>query len=637
MILSRLKATLLAKRNFLMVAIFFFIFSLLTVRYLGSESIGGYEADERICLEFLEQGTLYGGQPFCVQGPVLYGVGYLLKFFFGATHLQTSAKILHGIVMAASFLLFLFVFFKETSHRPFLIPLVLFLAFIWYPSLGYLEMAFALFFLLSGYFLLFHCSWRQKELYAGICFSLSLLTKLSSAYLIMGIFLLQGWNLYKRPETLFKKIKSFGVLSFATFLPCILFFLFFPLAFKILVLGPRIIMQEVSGGFLSYFTATLYLFPWQEIHTSPYHFSLLLLLSLNFYGLLRYRKRIFLLVIPAFFTLLEIQRMRGSLSPETGYYFLSLLPFLLVGMGVLFFQETKKVISLLVVIGLLGVSSYVLFQGNASLEIASLWEENEYASLDKFRKIVEKPIYQHISSQQKRVFIATAFSPTGWEERDNYLAWLSSEIINNADRVNEPNRTFEIIDLFTWSRINEFIGGEETIEEWRQQLSTYKNLSYPEQIRFYSQNLVQGEYDLIIIAPPYIEPLKSVVIQKTDYFVQNLSYFPVYIPFLKYAHDKKSNQKVLALLLFKNQLQGEEVLSFMQGHLNFFFEYLCQQSESLTRFISFAMQEQGRNLSKTCASSAEKISRPKESPEMRRVLSLMLVFLFFFFKKIKSE
>ncbi len=635
MTLSRLKATLLTKRNLLMVAIFFFIFSLLTVRYLGSESIGGYEADERICLEFLEQGTLYGGQPFCVQGPVLYGVGYLLKFFFGATHLQTSAKILHGIVMAASFLLFLFVFFKETSHRPFLIPLVLFLAFIWYPSLGYLEMALSVFFSLGGYFLLFHSSWRQKELYAGICFSLSLLTKLSSAYLIMGIFLLQGLDLYKRSETLFKKIKSFGVLSFATFLPSIIFFLSFPLAFKILVLGPRIIMQEVSGGFLSYFTATSHFFSWQEIHQSPYHFSLLLLLALNFYGLLRYRKRIFLLVIPAFFTLLEIKRVVLSLSSETGYYFLPLIPFLLVGMGVLFFQEKKVAISLIAVMGLLVVSSYVLFQGDASLEIASLWEENRETGLEKFRKIIEKPIYQHLPPQKNKVLTTTAFSQRGWEARNDYLAWLSPETINNAESVIDPNRTE--IDLSTWSKISEFIGGEEAITRWMQQLITSTNLSYSEQVTIYSQNLFRGEYDLIIIAPPYIEPLKGAVIQKVDYFVQNLSYFPVYIPFLKYAHDKKSNQKILAMLLFKNQSQGEEVLSFMQWHFKFFFEYLCQQSESLTNFISFAMQVQGRDLGKECESSAERMGKPKSGSEVRNVLSLMVIFVLFFFKKIKSE
>ena len=38
------------------------------------------------CIDYVREGTLYGGQPYCSQGPVIYYLFYGLEAVFGSSH-----------------------------------------------------------------------------------------------------------------------------------------------------------------------------------------------------------------------------------------------------------------------------------------------------------------------------------------------------------------------------------------------------------------------------------------------------------------------------------------------------------------------------------------------------------------------
>lgn len=153
-------------------------------------------------MNYLEQGTLYGMQPYCEQGPVIYGVGFFLKALFGLAQVELLARILFIIISFLTFLLLFTLVKKETGEEWTFSVFILYLAFLFYPMQGILEMALAVFFLLCGYYCLFHTQSKRKELYAGLFFSLSLLSKMSGVYLVLTLLLIYVFKMYKQEQGL---------------------------------------------------------------------------------------------------------------------------------------------------------------------------------------------------------------------------------------------------------------------------------------------------------------------------------------------------------------------------------------------------------------------------------------------------
>lgn len=662
----------------------FLSYHYLEIKNVKSERVEGYQGRELICLEFLEQGTLYGKQPFCLQGPVLYMSGYLLKTFFGPENLQSASKIVHSLFMIASFYVFLLIFWKEAGKKKWITPLILYLAFLWYPSLSHLEMSLAVFFLLVGYYFLFHSQVRMKELFAGLFFSFSLLAKLSSVYLVIAFMLLKWWQIFRK-STLHKKestssladtsslssllrwlkeFKPLFILGIATALPMLLFFLKYPFAFTMLVTIPKLFISNADSllgisTFQSYVQAIQFLFSPHQIITNIYkfshlyHFSIVSLFLLNFYGLFKYRKRIFFVAIPAFFTFIETIRMYSpmeSLTAVDSYYSLPALGFLLMGVGVLLADTLtsvqKRKTLLLVLVGLLALGLYNAFPLVGEIELSHLWQATDADRLAEFRELVEKPIYAFLSSQysiyksmssspsQQRVLISTGFSDTEFEERYEYLQWLNPNIFNHLDRVRDPDRVIADAVLIDpgWGSVSYLIGGEEAFKKF---IPTFTGMPYQEQLDLFTQRIIQGEYQLIIMAQPQVNfPILENKTLRDMYLVK--TYIPVTFLTLRYARENPL-QKNSVLFLFKERSEVEKLLIFMVNYYQQHFQEICEQDGFTGQFLLEILISKGIDLNKTCTSSSGSFLSIEEMLSFRMIFALLLVFCFYLFTSgIKS-
>lgn len=90
------------------------VFTLISFQSYQDNGFIGFEYRWLNCIDYLEQGTLYGGQPQCGQGPVVYLVGLLLK---ATGNLQLSAILLNISLNAVLFYVIHLILIKETDNR----------------------------------------------------------------------------------------------------------------------------------------------------------------------------------------------------------------------------------------------------------------------------------------------------------------------------------------------------------------------------------------------------------------------------------------------------------------------------------------------------------------------------------------
>ncbi len=135
-----------------------------------------------LCLQFFKDQTLYGGQPYCVQGPITYAVAffiYMLPFSF-----DISLKV---FVIALLFFTFHFLCAikeRETNNKKILFFCFLFL-FVFIKENDFATVV-ALFFLVTGFYFL-SCS--EKTFLGSFFLGLALFSKLQTIFLVIPIYL----------------------------------------------------------------------------------------------------------------------------------------------------------------------------------------------------------------------------------------------------------------------------------------------------------------------------------------------------------------------------------------------------------------------------------------------------------------
>jgi hypothetical protein len=131
------------------------------------------------CLELLFSGTLYGGQPYCMQGPFLYHSLSMVYLLF-SDHLYYSFSFV-GIFLNTTILYFSrLIIEKETKQKVFLGFILLYAAVVYFHFLSSLwGMLISTLFFMVGLYLLFYTNMKYKELFSVLFFFLAIFTKLT--------------------------------------------------------------------------------------------------------------------------------------------------------------------------------------------------------------------------------------------------------------------------------------------------------------------------------------------------------------------------------------------------------------------------------------------------------------------------
>lgn len=177
------------------------------------------------CLNYMEQGSLYGGQPNCIQGPVAFSIMFLLKSI-GGYYLSLAITIFSFFLFLVIFLLGNKIIKKESGKEHLVIYTILFcFLFLYFALEDFASFLGTAFFFFSVY-VLFYTEFKHKELYTGILFALSIFSKFN--HLVFIFVILAYYYVFKLKilkEFNYKKLKY--LLYFL--LPTIILFILFNL------------------------------------------------------------------------------------------------------------------------------------------------------------------------------------------------------------------------------------------------------------------------------------------------------------------------------------------------------------------------------------------------------------------------
>ena len=132
-----------------------------------------------ICFDYIAQGTLYSGQPYCAQGPALLYSLYGVYRLFGE-HLYLAMSFLGVFLNLWILFLMRLIIEKETQQKVFFSLLIVYTLVLYFPILSSLYgMLLSTFFFLLGVYVFLYLPFNQYISYglAGFFFFLALFSK----------------------------------------------------------------------------------------------------------------------------------------------------------------------------------------------------------------------------------------------------------------------------------------------------------------------------------------------------------------------------------------------------------------------------------------------------------------------------
>jgi hypothetical protein len=160
-------------------------------------SLGG--GGSWMCIDYVAEGTLYGGQPYCTQGPVIYYVFYLFSIVFGGST-QAMLAISWAVILGFHALNYLIVRRILIHHRAYHPEATAFLYILMvFRFMNDLNSNLAAGFFLPGFYVLYYSRIPYRGLAAGVLFSLAAFTKYTT---LIPITLAVAYHLLKHNITI---------------------------------------------------------------------------------------------------------------------------------------------------------------------------------------------------------------------------------------------------------------------------------------------------------------------------------------------------------------------------------------------------------------------------------------------------
>ena len=196
---SKMDQKKLFKGIFIILLLVFLLYK--TVDYFGAI---GYRETWTICIDYINQGVLWTGQPHCEGAILPFYILTVLDTIFGREYVQIATIIFSTIVSAIFFWVFMKVVKKELNEEDFFWPGLFFGLFFYINTITTVEAVLNSFFFFIAYYVLFHTEWRYKEYLTGILLLCALLSKIN---VIVQIAFLLFWYSYEKKVWYFEEKK----------------------------------------------------------------------------------------------------------------------------------------------------------------------------------------------------------------------------------------------------------------------------------------------------------------------------------------------------------------------------------------------------------------------------------------------
>jgi len=211
-----------------------------------------------ICLDYLSEGTLYGGQPYCNQAPLIFYYGLLVRTVFGESLFKLVTSAVKLALFAVIFLLTDRLAKRVNAKSSFLTPFLFLL--IFYPEgARKSEMLFSTAFFLAGFEFQHHRKRGHHLLAAGALYAISLLFKYSAIYPLALSLAIQ---VYMTSKSGLKRMAADAAkLTAPTAILAAAFYILHPLVYVYSVLG------QVANAPISWLAAFRIVFLSLNVHS----------------------------------------------------------------------------------------------------------------------------------------------------------------------------------------------------------------------------------------------------------------------------------------------------------------------------------------------------------------------------------
>ncbi|MBD3388203.1 MAG: hypothetical protein GF416_03910 [Candidatus Altiarchaeales archaeon] len=168
-------------------------------RIISDYTVGG--GGYWVCVDYIGEGTLYGGQPYCAQGPVIYYIGYAVSNLLGSGHLLYFLSLMTVAANVVIYVLVRDMLSRRGVSHDFLYTLLYLL--MVYRFMSFVTSTLATCFYICGVYLLYHGRRRFRGLPSGFLFSLAVFTKMTTllpVLIAIALFMaLEGFEFVRRP------------------------------------------------------------------------------------------------------------------------------------------------------------------------------------------------------------------------------------------------------------------------------------------------------------------------------------------------------------------------------------------------------------------------------------------------------
>jgi hypothetical protein len=610
-----------AKKDFIIFPLCFFVifFILYKLQWIGYPSFQApFIQTADYCLGYLASGTLYGGQPYCFQGPVVYITAAVLQFIFGQLERGLIFSYCISIFLVAG-VIFLIVFHETAKKRFFLVSFIIIFVFgkIFVQDFATVV---ALVLVLAGFYVFQYMNFQGKYAIAGLLFSLSLFSKPHNTPFVIGP-LLFFW-LYKgyKEKAIKEKIKPLIALSLPFFVLLGIFVLVFPnfIMYNYVIHTYNPTVQSISSIL------------WELVIFKYYYNGLFLLLyiavwiaALRCFFYKRFDVFSFISSI-SFLVLVIVVANKFTLYQliDQYRYFSMFVPFFLVEMFMFGEEITKnpgKKVVLLFSISIVGIGCilWLLLSGLTMNDFIMNKGINEQKVLDRIKLELEMPLLS-IPQQSGKIFVSENYlerykllfedNPFKYIIKDDIVNyWLES-----YDSSHDPDlavaNNFIKIGMLRAEELNGYFN------------ITSININDSQHM----SSINSREYTLILV-----KPIDEVIIRRVMEENLKMGFKPTYcsinVPF--YHEGFNNSEYFYIVLLFYDPEQCALFLEEMKEYYTNAFDALCERGEPFVEIVESSLLYKNIQMEKTC-NSASKLFLLNSGLRISALFFIILIWLY---------
>ena len=576
-----------------------------------------------LCLQFFEEDTLYGGQPYCVQGSVTYTIAFLIQML--PLSFDISLKIFALILLFFSFHFLCAIKEKETNNKKILFLCFLFL-FIFIKENDFATVV-ALFFLVMGFY---YFSFSEKTILGSFFLSLALFSKLQTLFLVIPVYLFFFLSFFKKHNeeielpyftklTFWKDLlkKIIPVLS-----PPIFLFVYFYFRYDYFL--EYYYLVHLIHPMATSLSEILRIFPTMVLDYGGMYLILSLGIAVTLFRLIQKKFDVYsficLISLPFFF--IKVGMSFGPTSIITLYrYFLLFVPFYLL----LMFKVKEELYSyqhIFLLFFMIIVFTIPLVVTFSSFQFADISDFSIFNDQKISAKIKTEFIYPlFLIKTEGKVLISKDYPSMG-TNKTPFVYLDDSRFINIDPSLHDnlsslrPDMTFapQFVTLGILSSLDEY------------------TTPYSVNNTYIQERL--GEITAIIQYPD-VDIIDSIITTNKE----SIKYIcRVYVPII-IDLDFPTKKNTFLTVYFFNDNECLDFYNTVKTYYSQNYEKLCSRGEDAVKIVDTVMNENGIPINKSCQnySKVTRILLPAQIQELYFYLFIVLFLLITTCKTIKDK